>query len=257
MTEQLIGPDEVAKVRPRSEALQGGIHNLCPGCGEGIAVRVIANVIEEMGIQADAILVNGVGCYGQATFMIKVDSIGALHGRAPAMATGLRRTRPDPVIFTVQGDGDLFAEGVLEAVQAATRGENITIICVNNGVNGMTGSQMTPATVLGQRTNTTLDGRDAKTHGYPLLMAELLAAMPGSAYVARSAVHNPAEIRRAARYIKTAFEIQRQRIGLTYVELLTMCPSGWHMTPVESLDFIEDEMSKTHTLGVVKDITAN
>jgi len=256
VSEQVIPPEGIAKVRPRSAALLEGVHNLCPGCGEGIAVRVIANVIEEMGIQDEAILVNGVGCYGQATYMIKVDSVGALHGRAPAMATGLRRTHPGPVIFTVQGDGDLFAEGVLEAVQAATRGENITIICVNNGVNGMTGSQMTPATILGQRTNTSLEGRDAKTHGYPLLMAELLAALPGTAYAARSAVHNPAEIRRAATYIQTAFEIQRQRIGLTYVELLTMCPSGWHLTPVEALDFIEDEMSKTHVLGVVKDVTA-
>jgi 2-oxoglutarate/2-oxoacid ferredoxin oxidoreductase subunit beta len=242
------------RVRSRSEVLKKDReHHLCPGCGEGIALRVIANVLTDMGAKDDCILVKGVGCYTEASIMLDVDNIWALHGRAPAMATGIKRSRPGPLVFTIQGDGDLHGEGVLEAVQAAARGELITIICFNNAVNAETGSQMTPATIPGMKTNTTRGGRDVKEHGFPLRMAELLGGIEGAAFVARSAVHTPAEIQRATAYIATAFDVQRRGLGFSFVELLTMCPSGWHMSALEALDFVERDLSHYHPLGVIKD----
>lgn len=255
-TSQLIGLDGLDRVQSRSEVLKKDReHHLCPGCGEGVALRVIANVLEEMDLKDDTVLVKGVGCYTEASIMLDIDNIWALHGRAPAMATGIRRARPEPLVFTIQGDGDLHGEGVLEAVQAAARAEKITIICFNNALNAETGSQMTPATIPGMRTNTSLNGRTVEEHGYPLRMAELLGAIEGAAFVARSAMHSPAEIQRATGYIRKAFETQRRGIGFSYVELLTMCPSGWHLSPVEALDFIGEQMSAVHPLGVVRDAT--
>ena len=254
MSEQIIPLDTLDRVRGRSAVFQPDREqHLCPGCGEGIGLRVIANVLEEFHLKDDTILVKGVGCYTEGSIMLDVDNVWALHGRAPAMATGVKRSHPHKLVLTLQGDGDLFGEGVGEAVAAASRAEAITVICFNNGVNAETGSQMTPATILGQRTNTTLQGRTPELHGYPLQMAELLAGIRGSSYVARSAMHSPAEIKRATAYIRKAFQVQQARRGFSYVELLTMCPSGWHLSPVEALDFIANEMSGTHPLGVVKD----
>jgi 2-oxoglutarate/2-oxoacid ferredoxin oxidoreductase subunit beta len=154
--------------------------------------------------------------------------------------------RPEPVVFTIQGDGDLFGEGVLEVVQAVARGERITVICVNNGLNAETGSQMTPATIPGQRTNTSINGRDVELDGEPLRVAELIAGIDGAVFVARGSVHSPVEVKRVSAYIKRAFESQRQGRGFSYVEILTMCPSGWHLDPVQSLDYIANEMTKYH-----------
>ena len=252
MTQQIVAPDSLQLVAGRPSAIINAEHHLCPGCGEGIAIRVVGSVIDELQAREKTVVAVGVGCSIMAIRLLDVDYQQALHGRAPAMASGIKRVLPDRLVFTVQGDGDLIAEGVLEAVQAAARGENITIICVNNGVNGETGGQMTPATIVGQQTKTSMGGRDAKTQGMPLGMAELLAAVPGARYVARGSVHNPAEVQKAKRYIKRAFELQVAEEGFTYVELLTMCPSGWMMQPVEAMDFIEDQFSKVHKLGEFK-----
>ncbi len=254
MTTTLIGLDVLDKVRARSEVLKPDReHHLCPGCGEGVALRVIANVLQELDLKEKSVLVKGVGCYTEASIMLDIDNIWALHGRAPSMATGIRRSRPEPLVFTIQGDGDLHGEGVLEVVQAAARSERITVICFNNALNAETGSQMTPATIPGMRTNTTLNGRNAAEHGYPLRMAELLASVEGSVFLARSAMHSPAEIQRATGYIRKAFEVQQRGLGFSYVELITMCPSGWHLSPVAALDFIAEKMTAVHKLGVIKD----
>ncbi|MEX2237387.1 MAG: thiamine pyrophosphate-dependent enzyme [Dehalococcoidia bacterium] len=252
MTTQIIGLDELTKVAERPSILIDAEHHLCPGCGEGIAVRVIGSVIDELGLRGKTIVSLGIGCFIQGLRLLDVDYQQALHGRAPAMASGMKRVLPDRLVFTLQGDGDLYAEGVSEAVQAASRSENITIICVNNGVNGETGGQMTPATPVGLRTKTTPNGRDAVREGKPLGMAELLAAVPGSTYVARGSVHTPVEAQKAKRYLRKAFETQMSGGGFSYVEILTMCPSGWIMEPVEAMDYIENELSKVHRLGEFK-----
>lgn len=254
MSETFLPIESMSKVRSRSDILKDLEHHLCPGCGEGVAFNVIANVISELELKYSTIAVIGDGCYTIPSAMLDIDKVTALHGRAPAAATGLRRTHEDPVVFTIQGDGDLHGEGVNEAVQAAARGENITVICFNNGITADTGSQMTPASILGQRTNTTIDGRNASQHGHPLRMAELLASLDGTVFSARGSMHSPVEIKRTHGYIRRAFGLQQQRRGFSYVEILTMCPSGWHMSPVEALDFIGNEMSKAHPLGVVKDL---
>ena len=251
-TRTFIALGDLEGVRKRSDVLREEAgHHLCPGCGEGIVIRAIADVIEQMGVREQCVLIRGNGCYGGASMILNIDSAWSLHGRAPAMASGLRRVHPEPIIFTLQGDGDLFGEGVLEAVQAAARGERITIVCVNNGLNAETGSQMTPASIPGQRTNTTVDGRDVEQHGHTLQMAELLAGVAGSIFVARGSVHSPVEVKRTMGYLRTAFASQRSG-GFSYVEILTMCPSGWHMDPVQALDYQRDEMAKYHPLGVVK-----
>jgi 2-oxoglutarate ferredoxin oxidoreductase subunit beta len=243
---------QMQKAAGRPSSVIDAEHRLCPGCGEGVAIRIIGSVIDELDIRGKTVVAVGVGCSVMAIRLLDVDYQQALHGRAPAMATGIKRFLPDRFVLTVQGDGDLHAEGVSEAVQAAARSENITVVCVNNGVNAETGGQMTPATILGQQTKTSLGGKNVSQHGRPLLMAELLAAVPGATYVARGAVHSPADAQKARRYIKRAFEVQQRGEGFSYVELLTMCPSGWLMEPVEALDFIEEKFSKVHRLGEIK-----
>lgn len=252
MTAQQVISADMVKVAGRPSSIINAEHHLCPGCGEGVAIRLIGSVIDELQAREKTVVAVGVGCSIMAIRLLDVDYQQALHGRAAAMATGIKRVLPDRLVFTVQGDGDLIAEGVSEAVQAAARGENITIICVNNGVTGETGGQMTPATLIGQQTKTSMGGRDSTLHGAPLGMAELLAAVPGASFVARGAVHAPAHVQKARRYIKKAFETQIAGGGFSYVELLTMCPSGWTMQPVEAMDFIENQMSKVHVLGEFK-----
>jgi 2-oxoglutarate/2-oxoacid ferredoxin oxidoreductase subunit beta len=249
----VIAMDEMKLVRGKPEGLTDRQHPLCPGCGESIAGRVIVEVLEEMNRRDTSILAMGVGCSGQLRGVLDIDVQSALHGRAPALATGIKRALPDTLVFTLQGDGDLISEGVSEAVQAAVRGENITVICLNNAVNAETGSHMTAASMVGQRTKTTLGGRSAEHQGVPLRMAELLAGMDGTVFSARSSMHKPAEIMKAKKFLRRAFELQLARRGFSYVELLTMCPTGWFMEPVESIDYIEDVLSQVHTLGVVKD----
>jgi 2-oxoglutarate ferredoxin oxidoreductase subunit beta len=240
-------------VRGRPEGLTGATHSLCPGCGEAIAGRVITEVLDEMGLREKAVLACGVGCYIQLTNLMDIDFQQSLHGRAPAMATGIKRAVPEALVFTIQGDGDLFSEGVTEAVQAATRAENITVICFNNGVTGETGGHMTAASVVGQRTKTTLEGRSGAEQGRPLNMAELLASIEGTCFSARTSVNKPSEIQKAKRCLRRAFESQLAGEGFSYVEIITMCPTGWFMEPVEAIDFVDEVFSKTHHLTVVKD----
>jgi len=246
-------PANIPLARGRPQILKDETHTLCPGCGESVAGRVIGEVLEEMGLQERAILALGVGCYLQLTRLLDIDFQQALHGRAPAMATGIKRVRPEAMVFTVQGDGDLHSEGVTEAVQAAARRENITVICFNNTVNGETGGHLTAATVVGQKTKTSLSGRTLEGQGQPVRMAELLAGIEGTVFSARTAVNKPSEIQKAKKFLRRAFEAQLANKGFSYVEIITMCPTGWFMEPVEALDHIDNVIAKVHPLGVFKD----
>lgn len=227
-------------------------HHMCPGCGEPMAYRTIAEVMEEMNLREKTIHVAGIGCYGALDTLLMVDRVNALHGRAPSVATGVKRMLPDRFVFTIQGDGDLISEGMAEAVHCAARGEKFTIICVNNTVNGETGGHMTAATMVGQKTKSTLQGRDAEIHGKPVKMAELLATLDGTAYSARGSIHNPVSIKRTKKMIRRAFEVQEQGIGFGFVEIMTMCPTGWFMETWEAPKYMEDVMTKYFTLGEFK-----
>ena len=228
----------------------------CPGCGHGIAHRLIAETIDELGIRDRTIGIAPVGCAVLAYNYLDVDMVEVAHGRAPAVATGMKRTNPDKIIFSYQGDGDLAAIGTGEIIHAAHRAEQITVIFINNAVFGMTGGQMAPTTVLGQVTATTPLGRQTSGEGYPLQVCELLAVLPGAIYVERCSVHNPAQIRKAQKAVKHAFELQvnppKVDPGLSLVELLSPCPVYWRMTPVKAMEWIENEMTKAFPLGRLK-----
>jgi len=224
----------------------------CPGCTHGIAHRLVAEVLDELGIREQTIGVSPVGCSVFAFKYFNVDNAVAAHGRAPAMATGIKRVMPDRIVFTYQGDGDLAAIGTGEIVHAATRGENITTIFINNAIYGMTGGQMAPTTLPGQHTTSSPAGRDIELSGFPVRMAELLAGMAGSAYIARRSLHSVKEINRAKRAIRTAFEVQLAGLGFAMVELLSSCPTNWHMTPPDALQWIEDNMIPYYPLGDYK-----
>jgi len=227
----------------------------CPGCGHGIAHRLIAEVIDELDIRGRTIGIAPVGCSVLAYDYLDVDMVEVAHGRAPAVATGMKRTNPDKIIFSYQGDGDLAAIGTGEIIHAANRGEQITVIFINNAVFGMTGGQMAPTTMLGQVTATTQRGRDTEANGYPLNVAELLSILPGATYVERCALSGPARIRQAKKAVKHAFELQiKGAKGLSLVELLSTCPTYWRIPPAESMQWIETEMIKVFPLGCLKDI---
>jgi 2-oxoglutarate ferredoxin oxidoreductase subunit beta len=225
----------------------------CPGCGHGIAHRLISEVLEDLGIQGQTIGIAPVGCAVLAYDYINVDMVEVAHGRAPAVATGMKRTNPDKIIFSYQGDGDLAAIGTGEIMHAAHRGEQITVIFINNAVFGMTGGQLAPTTMLGQVTSTTPKGRQAAEHGYPMKIAEILAMLPGTVYVERCALSSPAHIRQAKKAIKTSFQMQMEGAqGLALVELLSPCPTYWHKSPVEAVKWIESDMTKIYPLGCIK-----
>lgn len=227
----------------------------CPGCGHGIAHRLIAEVIDELDIRGRTIGIAPVGCSVLAYDYLDVDMVEVAHGRAPAVATGMKRTNPERIIFSYQGDGDLAAIGTGEIIHAANRGEQITVIFINNAVFGMTGGQMAPTTMLGQVTATTQRGRDTEANGYPLNVAELLSILPGAIYVERCALSGPARIRQAKKAVKHAFELQiKGAKGLSLVELLSTCPTYWRIPPAESMQWIETEMIKVFPLGCLKDI---
>ena len=251
----------------RTPTLKDCPTHYCPGCGHGIAHRLIAEVIDELGIRGRTIGIAPVGCAVLMYNYIDVDMVEVAHGRAPAVATGMKRTNPDKIIFSYQGDGDLAAIGTAEIIHAAHRAEQITVIFINNAVFGMTGGQMAPTTILGQITTTTQKGRSAAEQGYPLQIAELLAALPGAIYVERCSVHNPAQIRKAKKAIKHAFELQacpedirlssvearsEGSKGLSLVEVLSPCPTYWRMTPVEATKWVENQMTKAFPLGRLK-----
>ena len=227
----------------------------CPGCGHGIAHRLIAEVVDELGIRGRTIGIAPVGCSVLAYDYLDVDMVEVAHGRAPAVATGMKRTNPDKIIFSYQGDGDLAAIGTGEIIHAAHRGEQITVIFINNAVFGMTGGQMAPTTMLGQITATTQQGRDPESSGYPLQVSELLSVLPGAVYVERCALSSPARVRQAKKAMKHAFELQVEGVkGLSLVELLSPCPTYWRMSPPKALEWIENEMIKVFPLGCLKDV---
>lgn len=247
-----ISAIEEKVVYRRPESLSDAPTHYCPGCTHGIAHRLVAEVLDELGIRERTIGIAPVGCSVFAYKYFNVDSAVAAHGRAPAMATGIKRVLPDRVVFTYQGDGDLAAIGLAEIVHAATRGENITTIFINNAIYGMTGGQMAPTTLPGQHTTSSPGGRDIEITGFPVRMAELLAGLTGTAYVARRSLHNVKEINRAKKAIRTAFETQLAGLGFAMVELLSSCPTNWHLSPPEALQWIEDYMVPYYPLGDYK-----
>ncbi len=225
----------------------------CPGCGHGIAHRLLAETIDELGIRDRTIGIAPVGCAVLEYDYIDVDMTEVAHGRAPAVATGMKRTNPHNIIFSYQGDGDLAAIGTAEIIHAAHRAEQITVIFINNAVFGMTGGQMAPTTVLGQVTATTQQGRNAAAQGHPLHVSELLALLPGAIYVERCALSSVARVRQAKKAIKHAFELQLGGAeGLSLVEVLSPCPTYWRMSPAKAMEWIENEMTKVFPLGRLK-----
>lgn len=234
-----------------------GAHHLCPGCGEPIAVRSLVEAIDEMALAQRTIAVFGIGCYTAFSNNLDVEVLQALHGRAPSVATGVKRSRPDTVVVTVQGDGDMVSEGLQEVLHAAARGENITCVMLNNGVFGETGGHMTATTVLGQRTKTSLEGRDPEAHGRPILLADLVARLDGAAYVARCAVNSAGELARAHRALQRALDTQLAGAGFSFVEILTMCPTGWFVETTDAPRYLADNLGTVHRAGVLKDVRAD
>ncbi len=239
-------------VYERPHALTDVHTHYCPGCTHGIAHRLVAEVIDELGIREDTILVASVGCSVFAYNYFEVDSCEAAHGRAPAMATGVKRVHPDKIVFTYQGDGDLASIGMGEIMHVAARGEKITTIFINNAVYGMTGGQMAPTSLLGQTTTSSPFGRDLRLTGAPIHMAKVLAQMAGTAYAVRRSLHDARHIIQAKKAIRTAFEAQQKGLGFSIVELLSTCPTNWGMTPAESLDWVRDSMIPVYPLGDYK-----
>lgn len=224
----------------------------CPGCGHGTAHNITMEVIEELGIVEDTIGVAPVGCSVFAYEFMDIDMTQAAHGRAPAVATGIARTWPEKYVFTYQGDGDLAAIGTAETIHACNRGENIVIIFINNGIYGMTGGQMAPTTLEGMRTSTSPYGREIDTMGSPIKMSELISNLPGTYYVTRQSVHTHKHVRKAKKAIKTAFENTRLKKGLSFVEIVSNCNSGWKMSPNESNEWMEEHMFPYYPLGDIK-----
>ena len=244
-------------VYTRPHALEDVSTHFCPGCTHGIVHRIVAEVMDEMEIEGDTIGICPVGCAVTSYDYFACDMIEAAHGRAPAVATGVKRARPDKFVFTYQGDGDLAAIGTCETVHAATRGENITIIFINNTIYGMTGGQMAPTTLPGQVTQTTPFGRDPMKAGYPVRVCEMLSTLTGTAYAERVAVDTPGHINTAKKAIRKGFEIQKNKQGFSIIEVLSTCPTNWGMTPIEAMERLRTEMIPYYPLGVYKDITAN
>jgi len=246
----------MAKVFGHPESLTDMPTHYCPGCTHGIIHRLIAEVIDELGIVDRTVGVAPVGCAVLAYNYFTCDMQEAAHGRAPAVATGIKRVIPDGIVFTYQGDGDLASIGCAEIVHAAARGEQITTVFVNNGIYGMTGGQMAPTTLPGDKTSTSPYGRDTVKQGFPIRVSEMLATLDGPAYIARVSVHNVAHIVKAKRAIKKAFEYQVAGKGFTLVEVLSTCPTNWGLTPKESLDKVQRDMIPYYPLGEYKDIEA-
>lgn len=239
----------------KSPSLTDAKMHYCPGCTHGIIHRLVAEVFDELGVRGRAIGVAPVGCSVMAYDYFNCDMLQAPHGRAPALATGVKRSVPDGVVFTYQGDGDLAAIGTAETVHAAARGEKITIIFVNNTTYGMTGGQMAPTTMPGQVTATSPYGRDVHTAGYPIRVVEMLSTLDGVAYAERVAVDCVKNINAAKRGIKKAFQAQLDNKGFSIIEVLSTCPTNWGLTPVESMEWLREKMIPYYPLGVYKDTT--
>ncbi len=243
-------------VYKRPESLTQAHTHYCPGCTHGIAHRLVAEVLDELGVRERTIGIAPVGCSVLAYYYFNVDFAEAAHGRAPAMATGVKRSNPNKVVFTYQGDGDLAAIGTGEIVHAAGRGENISVVFINNAIYGMTGGQMAPTTLEGQRTTSSPMGRDISIAGFPLRVCEMLATLDGSAFISRQSLHDVKHIRRAKKALLTAFKVQLAGLGFSMVELLSTCCTNWKMDPVESLDWLQENMIPYFPLGDYKAIDA-
>lgn len=254
-TVETLGREENI-VYQRPEALTDAHTHYCPGCGHGLIHKIVAEAIDELRIRDVTIGVAPVGCAVFAYNYFDVDMAEAAHGRAPAMATGLKRVLPDRVVFTYQGDGDLAAIGTNEIIHAAARGELITTVFVNNAIYGMTGGQMAPTTLPGMKTTSSPNGRDIKLQGNPVQVAELLSTLDGPAYIVRRSVHDVANVKRTERAIKTAFQVQMAGLGFSLVEVLSPCPVGWQMEPAEAQDFVRDHMVPFYPLGDYKVLDA-
>ncbi|MGI6537168.1 MAG: thiamine pyrophosphate-dependent enzyme [Caldicoprobacterales bacterium] len=242
------------KVFKRPESLTDKPMHYCPGCTHGIVHRLVAEALDELNIRQDTIGVAPVGCAVFAYDYFNCDMQEAAHGRAPAVATGIKRVHPDKVVFTYQGDGDLASIGAAEIVHAANRGEKITAIFINNAIYGMTGGQMAPTTLLDQVTATSPYGRKAETEGYPIRISEMLSTLEGAAYIERVSVHDIKHINHAKKAIRKAFEYQLQGRGFTMVEVLSTCPTNWGLTPLESLKWLKDNMIPYYPLGVKREV---
>jgi 2-oxoglutarate/2-oxoacid ferredoxin oxidoreductase subunit beta len=246
-------PEHARKVADlKQDLLLTGEHNLCPGCGEPLAVRVYLEALQELGVSRETIMVAGIGCYTMFTGTVDLDLVQALHGRAPSVATGIKRMLPDKVVFTLQGDGDMVNEGLQEVLHTAARGERVTCILLNNGVFGETGGHMTATSVLGQRTKSSLEGRDAEYHGYPILIGDLVSRLQGAVYVARGSVHNAGAVARTKRMLRRAFETQLAGEGFSFVEVLTMCPTGWFIPTADGPDYMHETLGEVHVMGELK-----
>ena len=241
----------------RPHALLPVVTNYCPGCTHGIVNRLVAEVIDELGIEGDTVGIAPVGCSVMAYNFFGCDMIEAAHGRAPAVATGVKRVHPENIVFAYQGDGDLASIGMAETVHAATRGENITIIFINNAIYGMTGGQMAPTSLPNQVTQTSPYGRDVDTAGYPIRVCELLSSLDGVAYLERVTVDSPKNVRKAKKAIKKAFETQRDGLGYSLVEVVATCPTNWGMTPQQAFAWMRENMLPYYPLGVYKDVVAD
>ena len=243
------------KVYSRPNSLKPTPFHYCPGCGHSVVHRLIGEVIDEMNLQDKTIGIPPPGCSVFAYNYLDVDMAESAHGRGAAVATGIKRAYPEIIVFTYQGDGDLAGIGTAETIHAANRGENITTIFINNAVYGMTGGQMAPTTLVGQKTSTTPYGRDKLLEGQPIRMSEILATVDATAYLERVAVNSPANIRKAKQAIKKAFQVQIDKLGFSMVEILSPCPTNWKMTPLQAWQWIDKEMNKVFPLGVLKDVT--
>jgi 2-oxoglutarate ferredoxin oxidoreductase subunit beta len=251
MLNEIISQENL--VYKRTSLLTDKALSYCPGCGHGTAHRIIMEVLEELGVWQDAIGISPVGCSVLAYEFMNIDMVQAAHGRAPAVATGIKRTWPNKVVFTYQGDGDLAAIGTAETIHACNRGENITIVFINNGIYGMTGGQMAPTTLPGMKSSTSPYGRDVELMGHPLKITELVAMLPGTYFVTRQAVHTPSAVRKAKKAVKMAFENQvSKKPGLSFIEIVSNCNSGWKMTPVQSNKWMEETMFPFYPMGDIK-----
>ena len=242
------------KVYSRTAGIEADmVSGFCPGCMHNLVFKLIGEVLEEMGLLDQTISVQGVGCCGLAMEYVTYDNTTAPHGRACAVATGIKRTNPDKLVYTYQGDGDLASIGLAESMSAANRGENITVIFVNNGIYGMTGGQMAPTTLIGMKATTAPEGRAPEIHGYPMHMCEIMNQLTAPAYLERTSCNPPANTRRTKAAIRKAFQNQMERKGFSMVEIVTSCPTNWGMDPLESLSFLEEKMLREFPLGVIRD----
>lgn len=249
--DQIMKPENI--VAKKSTVLKDNTMHYCPGCSHGVAHKIVAETIEELGIQEETIGIAPVGCAVLMYNYIDIDMQEAAHGRAPAVATAIKRLLPERYVFTYQGDGDLAAIGTAETIHACNRGENITIIFINNGIYGMTGGQMAPTTLPGMKTSTCPFGREPENYGHPLKMTDIVASLPGVRYVTRQSVHTANNIKKAKKAIKKGFQNQLENKGTSFIEIVSTCNMGWKMSPTKANEWMEENMFPYYPLGDLKD----